>query len=182
MKTSIARAMGTVWSIPAGMVVGALVLASLSLRIDQELRIAPNPDRIWLYSGGPDGAMAVLSSIASSTITVAGVIFSVQFVVLQLASSQYTPRVIRSLAKRSDLQAVLGTFLSTFIFSLLVLRSVRTATDEHSEFVPVVSTSIAILLALLSVAVLIYFIYFGTRMVQPGSLFSSAMQDSTRLL
>ena len=64
----------------------ALVLPSLDARI---AHLFP-----YVFGGGPDGARTVLSTIASAMISVTGLVFSITMVVLQLASSQFTPRVL----------------------------------------------------------------------------------------
>jgi uncharacterized membrane protein len=176
------RSIDNDWWIAGALCLASLLLAGLTVRIDQTLDLKPSEDRLWLYGGDATGASGVLSSIASSSITVAGVVFSANFVALQLASSLYTPRVIWSLIRRRWLQVVLGTFLATFIFSLIVLRSVRSETNEHPEFVPVIGVSIAIVLALMSVAVLVFYIHRGSRTVQPNAVIEIAATESFRLL
>lgn len=110
----------------------------------------------WLYHGGPEGARAVLSTVAGSMITVAGVTFSVTMVALALASSQFGPRILKNFMRDRGNQFVLGTFIATFLYCLFVLRTVRGV--EESQFVPHISVTIAFVLAIASVAVLIYFI------------------------
>jgi uncharacterized membrane protein len=76
---------------------------------------------------------------------------------LQLASSQFGPRVLRNFMRDRSNQIVLGTFIATFLYCLLVLRTVRGT--ENSSFVPHLSVAFGALLAIASVAVLIYFIH-----------------------
>jgi uncharacterized membrane protein len=111
----------------------------------------------WLYTFGPEGARAILSAIASSMITVAGLTFSITMLTLQLASSQFGPRLLRNFMRDRGNQVVLGTYLATFIYCLLVLRTVRGTEDSH--FVPHIAVAGGVLLALASIAVLIYFIH-----------------------
>ncbi|HAJ59617.1 MAG TPA: DUF2254 domain-containing protein, partial [Cyanobacteria bacterium UBA8543] len=54
-------------------------------------------------------------------------------------------------------QVVLGTFIATFIYCLLVLRTVRG--DDYNVFVPQISVTVGIVLAIASIGVLIYFIH-----------------------
>jgi uncharacterized membrane protein len=170
------------WYIAGVLSLAGLALAGLMVRLDQALDLDPPTDRIWLYGGDAGGASGVLSAIASSSITVAGVIFSANFVALQLASSLYSPRVIWTLTRRHWLQVVLGTFLASFIYSLMVLRSVRSASEQEPEFVPVLAVSVAILLALASVGVLIFYVHRGAKMVQPASVIEIAAAESFNLL
>jgi uncharacterized membrane protein len=170
------------WAILVGSVVVCASLGLLLVRIDQTLGIHPAPDQVWLYGGSADGAIGVLSAIASSTITVAGVVFSASFVALQLASSQYTPRVVQALAGRWSLQSVMGMLLGSFVYSLLVLRSVRPESSNETEFIPVLSVSVAVVLALASVGALIYYVVYGMRSLQPAFLIDSASRETVALL
>ncbi len=153
------------------------------VQIDQALRLTPDPDRIWLYGGGADSATAVLSAVTSSAITVAGIIFSATYVTMQLASSQYTPRVVQALSRRWNLQVVLGIFLANFVYSLVVLRSVRPSTTARpEEFVPVLAVSVCVALSIACVGVLVYYITYGMHSLQPTFLINSAASETERLL
>ena len=89
--------------------------------------------------------------------TVTGLSFSLTMLTLQLASSQFGPRLLRTFMRDSGNQVVLGTFLSTFIYCLLVLRTVKGV--EGASFVPHISVAFGLILAIASLAVLIYFIH-----------------------
>lgn len=164
-------------------VIGFSILGLVMVRLDQELEIDPAPSRLWLYGGSPDAAISVLSAIASSAITVAGVVFSATFVTMQLASSQYTPRVVKALSRRWYLHIVLGMFLGSFTFSLLVLRSVRPPeADPAAMFVPVLSVSLAIIIAIASVGVLGFYAIYGMKSLEPTFLINSAADQTRSLL
>jgi uncharacterized membrane protein len=106
---------------------------------------------------GAEGARTILSVIATSMITVASLIFSITMLSLQLASSQFGPRVLGNFMRDRSNQIVLGTFISTFLYCLFVLRSVQGM--EGADFVPHFAVAFAIVLSAVSVAVLIYFIH-----------------------
>jgi hypothetical protein len=89
----------------------------------------------WLFGGRADGAKSVLESISGSIITVTGVVFSVTIIALQLASSQFTPRVLRQFMADRGNQLVLGVFIGTFTYTLLVQRT-SAARSTGEEFVP----------------------------------------------
>lgn len=90
-------------------------------------------------------------------IAIAGTVFSMTLVALSLALSQLGPRLLRNFMRDTANQVVLGTFVATFVYSLLVLRTIRRA--DEVAFVPHLSVSIGVRLALVSVGVLIYFIH-----------------------
>jgi uncharacterized membrane protein len=156
IRTFTARLFATYWFLPSTMAVLAAALSLLSVRLDQALE-----DRMsglaWLYAGGPEGARILLSTVAGSMITVAGVTFSKTIVALSLASTQLGPRLLDNFLRDRGNQVVLGTFISTILYCLLVLLSNR-GTDSRI-FVPEISVTLGIALALMSIGVLIYFFH-----------------------
>ncbi|MEQ8765475.1 MAG: DUF2254 domain-containing protein [Planctomycetota bacterium] len=156
------------WFIPATMAGAAVALAFLSVAVDKPLTE-------WLalslglnFTGGAEGASAVLGIIAGSMITIAGVVFSMTLVALSLASSQLGPRLLRTFMRDSTTQVVLGTFIATFLYCLLVLRTIRRA--EEVSFVPHLSVTLGVLLAVASVGVLIYFIHHVSVSIQANEI------------
>jgi len=145
------------WFLPAAMSGVAVALSFVLVRVDVWLSVGVVSKFNLLYTFGPEGARSILSVIASSMITVASLIFSITMLTLQLASSQFGPRVLRNFMRDRSNQIVLGTFIATFLYCLLVLRTVRGT--EDSSFVPHVSVAFGTLLAIASVAGLIYFIH-----------------------
>jgi uncharacterized membrane protein len=135
----------------------AIILSFLLVHVDTLIGDEAVRDFGWLYTFRPEGARAILSAIASSMITVAGLTFSITMLTLQLASSQFGPRLLRNFMRDRGNQLVLGTFIATFLYCLLVLRTVRGT--EESPFVPHIAVAFGVLLAIASIAVLIYFIH-----------------------
>lgn len=151
------RLRASFWFLPSVMAAAAVGLSVALVEIDAWLGVKAVRDVGWLYTFGPEGARAILSAIASSMITVAGLTFSITMLTLQLASSQFGPRLLRNFMRDRGNQAVLGTFIATFVYCLLVLRTVRGS--EASSLVPHLAVAFGVLLALASIAVLIYFIH-----------------------
>ena len=145
------------WLLPASMVALAIGLALGLVRLDKSGLV---PDWMisspWLYSGGGTGARTLLGAIASSTIGVAGTVFSITIAALSLAAGQMGPRLMRNFTRDRRNQFTLGAFLGTFSYALMVLRSVRT--QDEGAFTPHVSLSVAILLAFLCVGTLVFFV------------------------
>ncbi len=118
----------------------------------------------WIYSGGAEGASLLLGTVAGSMIAIAGTVFSMTLVALSLASSQLGPRLLRNFMRDTANQVVLGTFVATFVYCLLVLRTIRRV--DEVAFVPHLAVSIGVLLAIVSIGVLIYFIHHVSVSVQ----------------
>jgi uncharacterized membrane protein len=165
----------TFWFIPALMLAGSVVLALALIGFDRAIHDEVENAWGWGYTGGPDGARLVLSTIAGSMITVAGVAFSITIVALTLASSQFGPRLLRNFIRDRGNQVVLGTFLATFLFCLLVLRTVRD--DGQGEFVPSVSVFVGVLLAVFSLSVLIYFIHHVATSIQATRIIANVSDE-----
>jgi uncharacterized membrane protein len=128
----------------------------------------------WLTAGSPDVARQILIAIAAAVITVAGVVFSITILVLQLASQQFGPRMLRNFIRDVGTQASLGAFVATFVYSILVLQAVS---DAPHEFVPHLSTSVAVVLALVNLGVLIFFIDHIAVSIQLTTVVSSIARD-----
>lgn len=163
------------WFVPLIMAACAIALSLGATIIDRSLTPYLAGKLGWLYSGGAEGARTLLSTVAGSMITTAGVVFSITIVVLSLTSSQFGPRLLGNFMRDTGTQVVLGTFLATFIYCISVLRVVRN--DEYGSFVPHFSVSFAFILALTSTGVLIYFIHHVAASIQADSIITSVFRD-----
>ena len=147
----------SLWFVPAAMACLAVALALAAVELDKTAADGWMRRLGWSYSGGAEGASLLLSTVAGSMIAIAGTVFSMTLVALSLASSQLGPRLLRNFMRDTANQVVLGTFVATFVYCLLVLRTIRRANEM--AFVPHIAVSIGVLLAIVSVGVLIYFIH-----------------------
>ena len=147
----------TFWLVPGLMVLAGVLVAVGFLRLDRA-GIVPAwlLQSSWLYNGGGTGARTLLGAVASSTIGVAGTVFSITIAALSLAAGQMGPRLLRNFTRDRGNQITLGAFLGTFSYALMVLRSVRT--QSEGDFVPHLSLTFGILLAFVCVGTLVYFV------------------------
>ncbi len=171
---------GSFWFVPAVMVLLAFGLALITLSVDQNVSEAPLPLLEWVYGSSPDGVRSLLSTIASSMISVAGVTFSITLATLSLASSQLGPRLINNFMRDRGNQVVLGTFVSNFVYCLLVLRTIR-GTDEIT-FVPHLSVIVAVGLTLVSLMVLIYFFDHVSKIIQAQNMITNIGRELARAI
>lgn len=164
------------WFVPTLLNVLAAVVAVGMISFDHQIQdAARKTDVWWIYGGGPEGARAVMSTIAGSMITVAGVVFSITIVALSLASGQFGPRLLRNFIRDRSNQVVLGTFTGTFIYCLLVLRTIL-GTDR-GQFVPGAAVALGIVLALLSLGVLVYFIHHVAISIQAHQIVAAVSRE-----
>ena len=145
------------WVIPFLMVLGGILAGVGLVHLDRS-GVVPQwlIESAWLYSGGGTGARTMLGAIASSTIGVAGTVFSITIAALSLAAGQMGPRLLRNFVRDRANQVTLGVFLATFAYALMVLRSVRT--QSEGAFTPHLSLSVGLLLAFVSVGTLVFFV------------------------
>ncbi len=90
-------------------------------------------------------------------ITVIALAFSSTIVAIQQASSKFSPRVIRNFMRDKGNQITFGSYVATFVYALLILRQVRDEQNGSGGFVPALSVTVALVLALTCVGLLIYF-------------------------
>lgn len=171
------------WPLPSLAVVAAVGLGVGLPRLDARMSDA-FLDKVvpYLFGGGPEAARSVLSAVAASLITVTSLTFSLTVVTLQLASSQYSPRILRTFVRDRFVHLALALLLGTFTYSLMVLRTVHTPTGDEDAFVPHVSVTVAYLLAIASVVVLVFFLAHLARQIRAELILLEVHSDTTETL
>ncbi len=159
--------------IPVACLIAFALLAIGLVEVDARVHLGP---AWYAFKGDAAAARTVLSVIAGSLITVAGLTFSITMVALQLASSQFSPRVLRTFFADRLTQVTIGSFVGTFIYALLVLRSVS------DGFVPRLSIAVATLLGIGAVLLLIAFLHHVAQMIQVSHIMGAIAHDTLRRL
>lgn len=165
------------WFLPTVMLALAAALAIGLLHLDRAVDPGLHSRIAWAYTGGPEGARSLLSTIAGSMITAASVTFSLASVALSIASQQYGSRVLRNFMRDRVTQTLLGTFVATFIYSVLVVRQIR-GSDVGGGFVPAISVTMAIALSLASLVLLVYFIHHVSTSIQASHILRVIAEDT----
>lgn len=164
------------WFLPAVIVLGAVALAVglIALDVSVELHV----DKRWplIFGSGASGARGLLTAVASSMITVAGVVFSITIVALALTSSQYTSRVLGNFMRDRMNQAVLGVFVGIFAYCLVVLRTIRGG--DEGAFVPSLAVLGGLVLAFVGIGYLIFFIHHISLSIQASSIIAAAAEET----
>ncbi|AZG44581.1 DUF2254 domain-containing protein [Gordonia insulae] len=171
MRHRLLRAANAFWFLPMALGIGALVLAQALITLDRA--IDDTHLGIWgtvLYQVGASGSRDILGAIGGSMLAVAATSFSITVSVLATASSTYGPRLVRNFMNDRGNQFVLGIFGATFLYSLMVLRSIQDQTVTEGQFVPDIAVNVAVLLAVVDVAVLVYFINHIAGSIQVSTL------------
>ena len=151
------RLRSSLWPFPIAASLAALAAAAGMLQLD--VYLGPDAASLVLFGGQAPSAREVLSTIASSLLTFTGLVFSITILVLQLASSQFSPRVLRTFLEDRATKLSLAAFVGSFVYALAILPGVHEATEESPGFVPAASVSLAVLLVMLCVGVFIHYLH-----------------------
>ena len=168
------------WPLPTIAVVFALVLGLAVPEVDASIDDdVPSWLSGWLFGGDADAARSLLGAIASSLITVTALTFSLTVVTLQLASSQFSPRLLRTFTRDLFVQVTLGLFLATFTYALTVLRAVRGSGDGGGvQLVPQLAVTLAFVLAVASVLGLVLFLAHLTEQIRVETMLRNVHRDA----
>jgi uncharacterized membrane protein len=156
------------------MVVLVVALFVVTIAVDQAAATGRLALPDWVESGTADTVRQILVAIAAAVITVAGMVFSITILVLQLASQQFGPRMLRNFIRDRGTQFSLGAFVATFVYAMLVLASVS---DPPRAFIPHLSAMVAVGFTLIDLGVLIYYIDHVATSIQLSHVVDGIARD-----
>lgn len=170
----------TLWFVPTLLVGCGVLLGILLVGIDyfigSQMGYFPR-----LFGVQASGARDMLAVVATSAITVAGTAFSITIVALTLASTQFSPRILRNFMRDTGNQVVLGALVAVFAYCIVVLRTIRDGGNESSaDFVPSVAIVFGALLGLVVIGCLIYFIHHVAISIQATTIVSLIAKETIR--
>lgn len=168
----------SMWFIPMTMVAGAILLAYSCISIDSASAVDFAHNYPQPFAGGADSIRLMLSAIATSMITVSGLTFSLTIASLAQVSGQLTARVLRNFMSNATTKLVLGFFVGLFVYCIVVIRTIRIKDDAAGPFIPALSVSVGMLLAVVGVGVLIYFIHYVALSIQASTVVSSVTDEA----
>ncbi len=160
--------------LPAGLIFGLAIASQFARSVDGALGSGDYP---WLLSTTTDSARAILTTVSTATVTVAAIVFSMTSVVVQLATSQFSPRVTQGFLRDKYQQVTVGLTIGTFVYALLVLGSVRQAQgdlDRDYHF----SVTVGVVLAVSSMLAIVSFIDQVMRSMRIDTIVRSLAQES----
>ncbi|SDE56989.1 Uncharacterized membrane protein [Belnapia rosea] len=152
----------SLWLLPLLMAAAGVGLAWAMLEVDAGHGAEDEVRAWWMNAGGAQDAQTLLSTLLTGVIAMAAMVFSATVVALTLAANQYGPRLVRVFRADLTTQVALGTFATTIVYLVLVLRMIRGDAAFHD--VPHASVSIGTALALACVLALLVFIQEVARM------------------
>ena len=185
MKHRLATLLRSIrYALRGGFLVRPLVIAILLGAVGAVLSAAEEampgmgafiPEVLFPSRQDPQVAQAILSAIATSIMTVVSIVFAILLMTLTLASTQFSPRILVNFVRDRSTQSTLGVFLGTFAYCVAVLPAARSL---PSAFVPVVSVTGAMLLALICVGWLIFFIYHISQSISVNQIVDRIARES----
>ena len=170
------------WFVPALFVMAAIVLSQMLVSLDHIDYELPGFLHDLLFATGADGARSLLSAVAAF-LGVAGTAFSITISVISTASTTYGPRLVRNFMRNRNNQIVLGVLTATFVYTLLVLRTIKSTDDGDGEsFIPHMAVNAAIVFGVIDVFVFVWFIHHIASSVQIETISTQACKDFERTI
>jgi len=168
----------SLWFVPILCVLAGVCLSFATIALDRSVSVVPRS-----LSGDPDAALAILTTVAASMVTLTGLVLTITMVVVQLATGQFTPRVLRAILRDRPSQFAIGVFVATFAHAMLVMREVRHPTPGAPDgFVPGVAIIVAFVLIIVSIMVLVSYVHHIGQSLRAASLIDSVGDDTRELI
>lgn len=153
--------------------------AGIALAIDFVSRGIPPRALPATLAIGASAARTLLATIAGATITTVGVVFSIVVVSVQLASAQFSPRIVRSFFDDARSKLTVGTLAATFTYSVLALFSLGRSTRQD---VPLIAVGLDVVFGLASILSIVSFLNHSARRLYVGNLAERVMTETVRLI
>ncbi|MEZ5149418.1 MAG: DUF2254 family protein [Bacteroidales bacterium] len=164
------------WFVPLIIVISAIGLSGLLTYIDSLVDYKPQGFFLYLYTGSAESARSILSTISAAMLGAASIVFSITLVALSLASSQFGPRLVRNFMYDRLNQTVLGTYIATFMYSLLVLQTVK-GTEAEVQFIPHLAILFSLAISVCSIILLVIFIHHISVSIQADHIILTAANN-----
>jgi uncharacterized membrane protein len=168
------------WFVPSLIVALSIALAIALIEMDAYAGARWAAQWPRMFGAGADGARGMLSTIASSMMSVVGVTFSMTLVALSLAASQYSSRVLRNFMSSRMTQLTFGVFAGIFTYCLIVLRTIRSG--EEGAFMPSLAVFFGFVLAIGGVGILIAFIHHIASSIQASNIIASIAGETVQAI
>jgi uncharacterized membrane protein len=161
----------SLWLWPAVSAIAAWVAGDIAIRHLHSFTLHQG-----LFPTNLDDARTLLATIAAALLTFTGVVFSITLVALQMSSTQYSPRVLRTFVRKPVTKLALSTFIATFVYSLTLLAQVGTTTAAHT--VPQGAVGLAFLLVMASVLVFVVFVHSTVRSMRVSYVIQAVHKET----
>jgi uncharacterized membrane protein len=166
---------GALWVMPSVSIVAFLVAGAALSRVS-----IGEDSPFWglAFQGTAEDARQLLIVVSATMITVTGLVFALTIVALQIASGQYSPRLLRNFMRDRGTQVVLSVFVGSFAYSTAGLYTVGVHGTGAGTFVPRLAVSGSLALGLASVGVLVYYIHHLAHSIQIDTIMSEIERET----
>lgn len=169
----------SLWLIPVLCVLVGMGISFATIALDRANDYELLPESLV---GGPDAAMAILTTVAASMVNLAVLVLTIVLVVVQLAMGQFSPRIVQRLLRDRPSQFAIGLFVAAFVHTLLAIREVDPGGATSEGQVPGAAIVVTFLLALVSIAVLVVYIHHIGQALRVSALVEIAGEQTRRLV
>jgi uncharacterized membrane protein len=166
----------SLWFVPVVCVLAGATLSFGTIWVDKLFHYDLVPESL---TGGPDAALAILSTVAASMVSLAALVLTITMVVVQLAMGQFSPRIVQTILRDKPSQVAVGLFVATFVHAMLALREVQ---FEDGGSVPGLAILVAYVLVVISVVVLVLYVHHIGRSLRVSALIELVGTDTRKLL
>ena len=174
------RLRASLFFIPMIAVVGAVLLGLGGLALDEYVNERVTGRLPFGLTSTVESARALLSTIAGATITFAGIAFSVSLLIIQLASSQYSPRVVHTMFRDPFNKRVMALVVGTFTYCVIVLRSVRSSLEEGGDpVIPNLSVMVAVVLGIATILAIVASINHSAHSMDVSEILENIRREAT---
>ena len=178
LKNLWQRLIGSYWFIPSACVLAGILLAPILVTIDEHFDRETVRELSFAFTGDDEAARAIMTTIAGAVLGVAGTTFSITIAVLSMASSQFGPRLLRNFLTDTPNQFVLGAFIGTFSYSLLVLKAIHKY--DVAFGVPQLAVTFGIIMAIICALLLVYFVQHMVHAIQASHVIEGASNEAIK--
>jgi uncharacterized membrane protein len=131
----------------------------------------------FLWVKGHENARGILTTIIAGVISLTVFSFSMVMIVLNQASTNFSPRVIPGLITQRSHQIVLGFYIGTIIYVLILLHNIK---PEASDIdLPQLGIFLGELLSIFSLSLFVYFIHSISKAIQIDNVISKVYKDTS---
>jgi uncharacterized membrane protein len=179
LSSLVERIRVSLFFVPMVAVLTSIVGAGVTIWIDSRLDLQ-GADLPLGVTSTVASARAVLSTVAGATMTFAAIAFSISLLIIQQASSQFSPRVVHTLFRDPFNKRVMGLVMGTFTYCLVVLRSVRSLGESGGEVViPNLSVAIALLLGVATIISIAAFLNHSAHSMDVSQILDQIEDEAT---
>jgi len=167
---------GALWVLPT-------IAVALALGVGYVLsQPEVSPTRWFVFQGTPDDARTLLIAISSTLATVIALVLGLTVVALQLASTQFSPRLLRNFLRDRVNQVVLSVFVATFTYSTAGLFTVGVKAGHRVEDFPRLAVSFALVLLFITLVMLVFFVHHLAHSIQIDEIMRSVERNTLRVI